>query len=485
VLGLRPAATIGYSSGESNALFALGAWNDLGAMIQESHEGPLFQTELVGAFDAPRRAWARLGLSGAGWSSYSVAAPLAEVQAALAGEPLCHLTIVNAPGDCVVAGEAQACERLVERLGRARTIPLGYGMAAHCPEVEEVRESWWKLHRREARPVPGVRFYTNATNGPFQPTPEGAADAITGQALHTLDFPRTIERAWADGVRLFVEHGPRGLCSGWIRSILGDREHLTVPLDLVGRSGVRQLLNGAASLVAAGVPVDLPALDRKLSPPALRRRARQGGFLELAAHPPPVRLPALEAQAQPMPPAPWLPPVTGAPARPAAPTAHFAPAAAAALAAAVPAAAAAAVPAAAAAAAPVAAPIPAALPLAAPAASSDAASALVPRLAAHQSRIAALHRDFLAQQAAVHEQFLAARRSAERTLFAAWQGAQAGPVIGLAPVTAEPVAAAAAPATATATAPATATATGVKAGVQVGALGRRHPRLVVSGVVAQ
>ena len=56
-----------------------------------------------------------------------------------------------------------------------------------------------------------------------------------------------IEQAYADGVRVFVEHGPRGLCSGWIKRILGDRDHVAVPLDVAGRSGVRQLANDATS----------------------------------------------------------------------------------------------------------------------------------------------------------------------------------------------------------------------------------------------
>jgi acyl transferase domain-containing protein len=204
----------------------------------------------VGTFDAPKRAWKKLGVTGAGWGSFVVSAPVELVKAALAKEPLAHLTIINTPEDCVIAGEVKACERVLDQVGRERSLPLGYELAAHCPEVEEIREAWWQLHHRAATPVPGVRFYSNATNAAFTPTSEGCADAITGQALRTLDFPRTIEQAWNDGVRVFVEHGPRGLCSGWIRRILGDREHLVVPLDVAGRSGPRQLLNATAALVS-------------------------------------------------------------------------------------------------------------------------------------------------------------------------------------------------------------------------------------------
>jgi acyl transferase domain-containing protein len=286
LFGLRPAATLGYSSGETNALFAMGVWNDVGAMVKESQAGSAFTEDLVGPFEAPRRAWHCLGLAGTGWASHVVAASVEDVKAALRDEPLAHLTIINTPEDCVIAGEAEACDRVVARLGRERSIPLGYDMVAHCPEVGEIRDAWWRLHHRAVTDMAGIRFYTNATGTHFRPTPEAAADAITAQALATLDFPRTVEQAWKDGVRVFIEHGPRGLCSGWIRRILGDREHLAVPLDLAGRSGVRQLLNAAAALVAAGVPIDVTALAAELEQ-AVPVRRDPGPLLTLPAHLPP------------------------------------------------------------------------------------------------------------------------------------------------------------------------------------------------------
>jgi acyl transferase domain-containing protein/3-hydroxymyristoyl/3-hydroxydecanoyl-(acyl carrier protein) dehydratase/1-acyl-sn-glycerol-3-phosphate acyltransferase len=457
LLRLEPQATLGYSSGESNALFAMGAWNDLGAMMKESREGTAFTEDLVGRFEAPRRAWKRLGVQGAGWSSFVVSAPLQEVQAALANEPLAHLTIINTAEDCVIGGETAACARVVQRLGAQRTLPLGYEMAAHCPEVEEIRDAWWSLHHRAVQEVPGVRFYTNSSNRSFKPTSASAADAITGQALRTLDFTKTVEQAWSDGVRVFLEHGPRGLCSGWIKRILGDREHLAVPLDVAGRSGVRQLMNAAAWLVAAGVQVDLAALHGALDA-ALPKPRASGPQLTLPAHAPAPRAlvvsPAKNSESQVMLPAPWLEPIlqgapahdagaathlfapaTPAPQRPAsatpapqrpAPVApapqHPAPVAPAPQRPA-PAAPAAQRPA------PVAAqPIPA--PARAPPSTSQhrapAMNDTLSRFAAQQALLGAVHRDFVEQQAAMHAQFLALQQSAEDGLRRAFGAASHG-----------------------------------------------------------
>lgn len=411
VLALRPQATIGYSSGESNALFAMGAWNDLDAMIADSRRGPLFTRDLAAPFAAPRRAW---GLPDATWATWIVAAPVDRVREALDGEPLVHLTIVHWAGECVIGGEASACERVLSRIGRDRAVPLAYNLAVHAPELGEVRDAWHAYHRRPTTPVPGVRFYAAATRGWYAADEAAAADAITGQALDTLDFPAVIEAAYRDGVRVFVEHGPRGACSGWIRRVLGDRDAVVVAYD-GGRAGVRQACHVVASLVAAGVPVDADALLGRLEAAAPRAPAPKG-TLTFPAHPAPVRLPPMDAGVQVMIPAPALPPVlddtpVAAPPSPVPPTAdpvrtrQPAPAPTAAPVAASPSPAA-----------PIAAPM--ASPVATPAvaAAPDAVPAdVVARLGDEHARIAAVHREFLARQTEAHRKFLELR---QRTLHA-------------------------------------------------------------------
>src|SRR5205814_3407620 len=99
-----------------------------------------------------------------------------------------------------------------------------------------------------------------ATPGWYVPTAKAAADALTSQATGTMNFASAVERAWADGVRVFIEHGPKGLCTDWIRRTLGDREHLALALDAPDGRSLRQLTRVVAELVAAGAPVDADTL---------------------------------------------------------------------------------------------------------------------------------------------------------------------------------------------------------------------------------
>ncbi|MFJ9984661.1 beta-ketoacyl synthase N-terminal-like domain-containing protein [Streptomyces globisporus] len=322
VLGLRPDAAIGYSSGESTALVALGAWPDASGLYEATRESGLFTTELTGELRAVRRYWRQRGIGGDRWSSYLVAAPLEAVRTELAGERAVHLMAVNAPGVCVLGGESGACAAVVTRLGVDRAIELDYDMAAHAPELAEVREVWREAHRRPTVEVPGVRFYSGATGRAYRPTTERAAEALTAQGLGTIDFAATIERAWADGVRVFVEHGPRKLCTGWIKRILGDREHLAVALDTPDDTGLRNLCLAVGELVVAGVPVRADALTARLAEAATGLPA-PGPTVTVAVPPTPC-LPPLESAVTVLPRAPELVPVAEQPApaeRPGAPVA--------------------------------------------------------------------------------------------------------------------------------------------------------------------
>ncbi|MCP3804495.1 polyketide synthase dehydratase domain-containing protein [Allokutzneria sp. A3M-2-11 16] len=275
-----PDAVIGYSSGESAALTALGLWDN---PVEEARRSGLFDKEIGGEYRTIRRAWAELGVEGERWASYAVPIAAEHARAALAGERAVHLMAINTPDLCVIGGEADACATWLAR-HEFTAVRLDYDMAAHAPELAEIAARWWELHHRPITPIPGVRFYSCASGESYEPTADSVAAALTHQMLGTIDFVRVIERAWSDGVRIFVEHGPRNLCTSWIDRILGDRDHLAVALDAPRPQVI-------AELAAAGVLVG-------------KERTNVIRF--------PVNLSAAQTQvvqAHVMPPAPPLPPV--------------------------------------------------------------------------------------------------------------------------------------------------------------------------------
>ena len=255
VLGLRPEAAIGVSSGETNALYAMGAWRSIDALREALHKDRMYSHVLAGRFDV-LTAWGQ----DAAWDNWRVLAPVDKIREALEDEPRAHLTLLYTPDDACIGGSPTACLRIVEKLGKERCRKLGYDLVIHAPELEPAREAWLRVHSQPTTAPEGVRFYTHATLDSYIPTMESAAQNLLTQALITVDFPALINKAYADGVRVFVEHGPRQGCTRWISTILEGRPHLAVAMDVDPATSLPTAIDAAARLFAAGVDVNLQRL---------------------------------------------------------------------------------------------------------------------------------------------------------------------------------------------------------------------------------
>ena len=87
--------------------------------------------------------------------------------------------------------------------------------------------------------------------------------SIRDQAVKGFDFPAVISRAYADGVRIFLEMGPHASCTGMIGTILKDRPHLAASVCVRGEDDGLTLLKFLGTLAAHRIPVDLDRLYGK------------------------------------------------------------------------------------------------------------------------------------------------------------------------------------------------------------------------------
>ncbi len=258
-LGARPAAALGYSLGETAALFALGAWSDRDGMWRRMCDSTLFTRDLAGPCLAARRAWGLGPEEAVDWAVGVVDRDAEAVRRVLRGRRRVYLLIVNTPAECVVGGSRVEVEALVRDLGCAFH-PVRGVTTVHCEVVREVEAAYRDLHLQPTEAPAGVRFYSGARGGAFTPDRESAAEAITAQALGTLDFARVVEAAWADGARFFLETGPGSSCTRMIGRILAGKRFAARSALVPGQSEVSTVLRAVAHLVAERVPVDLAVL---------------------------------------------------------------------------------------------------------------------------------------------------------------------------------------------------------------------------------
>ncbi len=254
--GVKPAAVIGYSLGETAGLVATRTWTDRDALARRMAETSLFTDELGGDYAAAARAWGLAPGERAAWKLGVVDRAPAAVRAAIAEIPRAYLLIVNAPGECVVGGEPAAVDRLVAKLG-CGFLALEGVTSVHCEVAAQVEEPYRALHDLPTTPPSDVRFYSGRWGQAYGVTRETAAGSIVAQALEGLDFPAVVRAAYVDGARAFVELGPRNSCSRMVRAILGDRPHLARSACMKGQPAEATLLRLLAHLHAERVPIDL------------------------------------------------------------------------------------------------------------------------------------------------------------------------------------------------------------------------------------
>ena len=250
---------IGYSLGESAGLFALRAWTERDEMLERLVKSPLFRTELAGPCNAARRAWGLAEGKPVEWRAGIIACSAETVRVALEGRSRVYLLIVNAPGETVIGGARTAVERLVGDLG-CLFVPLSLVSTVHCPVARQVEAAYRALHLLATTPPPGIAFYSGGWGRTYALDRETAAEAIVAQGLHSIDFAGLVERAYADGLRVFVEVGPGSSCSRMISATLGDRPHLARPVCLAGHDPLTTLLDLLNNLIAERVRVDLGPL---------------------------------------------------------------------------------------------------------------------------------------------------------------------------------------------------------------------------------
>jgi len=202
--GIEPKAIIGYSLGETAGMFSLRAWHQRDEMLRRVYDSELFTTELCGPCDAAKRTWGLAPDDTVQWTLGVVDRSAAVVRDALAGVDRAYLLIVNTPDECVIGGDATAVRKVVAELACSFHELQGV-TTVHCEIAKAVEQRYYDLHILETVAPAGVRFYSGARGEAFAVSQKRAAQSILDNALDGVDWPKTIQQAYSDGARIFLE----------------------------------------------------------------------------------------------------------------------------------------------------------------------------------------------------------------------------------------------------------------------------------------
>lgn len=166
----------------------------------------------------------------------------------------------NSPRQTVISGETHAVKKAGE-LFLARGLEgtlLPVSAAFHSGVVAPAREPFMKTLKRLNVKQPAVPVVSNVT-GDFYPVgpaaPERIRDLLGKQFAAPVEWVKTLRRFYTEGVRIFVECGPKRVLTNLTLDTLG-ADVLALPTNHPKKGGIVQLMETFAALSAEGVPVD-------------------------------------------------------------------------------------------------------------------------------------------------------------------------------------------------------------------------------------
>ena len=115
--------------------------------------------------------------------------------------------------------------------------------------------------------APSRDVYSCATAEKLPASLREARDELAGIWMQPVEFRRTVERMYADGYRVFLEVGPRGIMTSAVEDTLKGRDFVAVAMNSTHRTNRLQSLHSLGQLMALGVDVNCS----RWFPPGTRR----------------------------------------------------------------------------------------------------------------------------------------------------------------------------------------------------------------------
>lgn len=194
-LGLRPDAAAGHSLGEYTALTAASAFT--------------FEDALRLVRERARRMQEAVPVGRGGMVVLrKMTRDRAEELIARVDRGVCDLANLNAPGQYVVSGEAAAMDQVVELAGPRNAMRLAVSVPFHSSLLREAGQAFAQVLESTPMRDPEFPVYANV-DGLAVRTAAAARAALQRQFAGSVLWQTAVENMLADGVRRFVECGPK------------------------------------------------------------------------------------------------------------------------------------------------------------------------------------------------------------------------------------------------------------------------------------
>jgi len=277
-LGIVPDAVLGHSNGEHAA--AIAACMDVGHERARICRWLRLASRAGQAVPPPRQAEAMAAVS---------ALNLSSLETIVSGHPgTLFVAMDNCPMQQVIGGTldavAAAAKTITALGGICRTLP--FERAYHTPLFAAWAAALNASYKDLALATPRLPIVSCLSGAPLPADPVNIRRAMTRQWTAMVGLRQAVEALYGEGFRTFIEVGPDGKLTNFVRDTLRDRPHLACSAALAGQNDLTQLGRMVALLHAQGLTIDGDRVNRligpaPLSPPPPQRPspARTAGLL--------------------------------------------------------------------------------------------------------------------------------------------------------------------------------------------------------------
>lgn len=259
-LGMQPDRLLGHSFGEYAALVSAGCW-EVGTALRAA---------------ATRAAILDRRVGDVGKLMITSAPPrlIEEIQGSFSSG---HMSVANrnSPEQTVLAVENALLDRVLEafesrgEVASVLPVPLPY----HSALLEPARAEYLEALKNLPLLPPRIPFLSGVEDR-YIADPGEVRRSLAQQLVTPLDFVALIRRSWDEGMRVFIEVGPRSVATRLIRSILKGHPVLAVATDHPRVHAREQLLRVRTlleTLAPAPAPLSVVAKVTRVIPFASTR----------------------------------------------------------------------------------------------------------------------------------------------------------------------------------------------------------------------
>ena len=188
----------------------------------------------------------------------AVKAPLEEVERELPNLPGVQIANVNGTAQIVLGGSTDGIFNATNVLKSKgfSVVPLPVSAAFHTPFVQHAQAPFAAVVDQMKFKTAKIPVFANTTATTYPKTAAAMQKVLKGQILNPVLFKNEIENIHAEGGRIFVEFGPKGVLRNLVKDILKDKEHVAVALNgNAKKDSDLQFRQAVVQLQVLGLPI--------------------------------------------------------------------------------------------------------------------------------------------------------------------------------------------------------------------------------------